>query len=296
MKLRDLLICLCIIALSVTCAFAESDNDETYSKLAEQLTSLMTLQKSLAGNNAKIQKVTDRLGALQSLEDNAKTQGKIKKVESRSTALTKKSESLEQEIAAKNQEIEALKAQLQNNEDVRGWNKKAKAQIISWNFRKKDRQVVLTVLDRKTRKTSTKIAKFRTRGEDKFYLIDKLPEGLQAVVPEGWTVNVDARTGFVAKIEDPDNIAGSALDNESNKDNNNGKTFTSGEAFIILRQSSMTIRPAEESETIQFEAPDSESETESESENQMIMQPQTQTQVDTEYFEFPETGTQPTYY
>ena len=280
-----------ILTLAVTGSFAASDNDETYSKLAEQLTSLGTLQKSLAANNAKIQQVTDRLSALQSLEDNAKTQRKKKTIEGRTTALNKKTEAIEQEIAAKTQEIESLKAQLNNGEDVRSWHKKAKSQVIAWNFVKSSRQVVLTVLDKRTRKTSTKTARFRIRGEDKFYFIDKLPEGLQAVVPEGWTVNVDARSGFVAKIEDAENIAGSTLDNESNIDENNGKTFTSGEAFIILKQSAMTVRPSEESpESIELDESESEPESDSSSEPET----QAQTMPDQEYFEMPQT--QPTYY
>ncbi|MBQ6773406.1 MAG: hypothetical protein IJP48_05000 [Synergistaceae bacterium] len=294
-KLLLLVTIIAVLALSVTGSFAASDKDETYSKLAEQLTSLMTLRKSLSANNAKIQQVTDRLSELQGLEDNAKTQRKKKKVEGRTTALNKKTEALEQEIADKTQEIESLRAQLNNGEDVRSWHKKAKSQVIAWNFLKSSRQVVLTVLDRKSRKTSTKTARFRTRGEDKFYLIDKLPEGLQIVVPEGWTVNVDSRAGFVAKIEDSENIAGSALDNESNKDSNNGKTFTSGEAFIILRQSSMTIRPPEESaESVEIEEEESDSGYNSEPEAQNPSP--SQINIDTEDINFPEPETQTTYY
>ena len=254
-----------ILSLSSIGVFAESDNDGTYSRLAELLTSFNSLQSQLGRNNAKIQKVTERLGELQSLEENAATQRKIKKVEGRTAALNKKSTALEQEITNRAQEIENLRAQLQNGEDVRSWHKRAKAQVIAWNFKQSARTLTITLLDKKTGKSSIKAAKFRVRDGEKFYLADKLPEGLQAVVPEGWTVNLDSRTaGFAAKISDPENIASSTLDSESNVDSNNTKTFTSGEAFIILKHGAMIIRPAEES--------DSSAELNSESESITTMQ------------------------
>ena len=95
-----------------------------------------------------------------------------------------------------------------------------------------------------------------TESGDIFFTVKDLPENLQVVIPKGigdeWTVTADGRVGnrkignkgyFVAKIVDPDDITYSALDGESNITSEDIKTFTSGEAFIILRKSNITIRP-----------------------------------------------------
>ena len=139
------------------------------------------------------------------------------------------------------EEIESLKAELgEDGADLRSWHKKAKAQAINWSFLQNDKQVVIYVIHRKTRKMTVEIATLRARKGDKFYrFINKLPDGLQVVLPEGWTVNFDSKA-VVAKIKDPENIS------ESELDNNGGKTFTSGEAFIILKQGSMAVKPPEQ--------------------------------------------------
>ncbi|MBQ9596084.1 MAG: hypothetical protein IJR35_09520 [Synergistaceae bacterium] len=276
---RKLLIITCIIALSVmsvTGVFA-GEKDGIYSRLADELTSLSSIQKILDGNNAKLQKVTDRLNTLQSQEETSSIQHKKKVLDSRTEALNKKGEAIAQEIEAKNQDIESMKAQLNDGEDVRAWHKKAKSQVVAWNYSANNKTMTLTILDKNKKTSSEKPARFRIRNNEKVYVADKLPEGLQGVIPEGWTVNFDEKAG-VAKIEDVDNITGSALDNTA-------RTFTSGEAFVILKTSAMTIKPAEQtSQTDEFDL-DSESEQEP-----LIKLP---VQPTPEYFEMPET--QPVY-
>ena len=276
---RKLLIITCIIALSVmsvTGVFA-GEKDGIYSRLADELTSLSSIQKILDGNNAKLQKVTDRLNTLQSQEETSSIQRKKKVLDSRTEALNKKGEAIAQEIEAKNQDIESMKAQLNDGEDVRAWHKKAKSQVVAWNYSANNKTMTLTILDKNKKTSSEKPARFRIRNNEKVYVADKLPEGLQGVIPEGWTVNFDEKAG-VAKIEDVDNITGSALDNTA-------RTFTSGEAFVILKTSAMTIKPAEQtSQTDEFDL-DSESEQEP-----LIKLP---VQPTPEYFEMPET--QPVY-
>ncbi|MBQ4469570.1 MAG: hypothetical protein II917_05475 [Synergistaceae bacterium] len=276
---RKLLIITCIIALSVmsvTGVFA-GEKDGIYSRLADELTSLSSIQKILDGNNAKLQKVTDRLNTLQSQEETSSIQHKKKVLDSRTEALNKKGEAIAQEIEAKNQDIESMKAQLNDGEDVRAWHKKAKSQVVAWNYSANNKTMTLTILDKNKKTSSEKPARFRIRNNEKVYVADKLPEGLQGIIPEGWTVNFDEKAG-VAKIEDVDNITGSALDNTA-------RTFTSGEAFVILKTSAMTIKPAEQiSQTDELNL-DSESEQEP-----LIKLP---VQPTPEYFEMPET--QPVY-
>ena len=276
---RKLLIITCIIALSVmsvTGVFA-GEKDGIYSRLADELTSLSSIQKILDGNNAKLQKVTDRLNTLQSQEETSSIQHKKKVLDSRTEALNKKGEAIAQEIEAKNQDIESMKAQLNDGEDVRAWHKKAKSQVVAWNYSANNKTLTLTILDKNKKTSSEKPARFRIRNNEKVYVADKLPEGLQGIIPEGWTVNFDEKAG-VAKIEDVDNITGSALDNTA-------RTFTSGEAFVILKTSAMTIKPAEQiSQTDELNL-DSESEQEP-----LIKLP---VQPTPEYFEMPET--QPVY-
>ncbi|MBR0204482.1 MAG: hypothetical protein IJQ56_08970 [Synergistaceae bacterium] len=276
---RKLLIITCIIALSVmsvTGVFA-GEKDGIYSRLADELTSLSSIQKILDGNNAKLQKVTDRLNTLQSQEETSSIQRKKKVLDSRTEALNKKGEAIAQEIEAKNQDIESMKAQLNDGEDVRAWHKKAKSQVVAWNYSANNKTLTLTILDKNKKTSSEKPARFRIRNNEKVYVADKLPEGLQGIIPEGWTVNFDEKAG-VAKIEDVDNITGSALDNTA-------RTFTSGEAFVILKTSAMTIKPAEQiSQTDELNL-DSESEQEP-----LIKLP---VQPTPEYFEMPET--QPVY-
>ena len=96
-----------------------------------------------------------------------------------------------------------------------------------------------------------------TESKDIFFTVKNLPEGLQVVIPEGdgnsWTITADGRTGnkkfdskgyFVAKISDTEDIPYSKLDGESNITADGTKTFKTGEGFIILRRSNLTIRPA----------------------------------------------------
>ncbi len=274
---RKLLIITCIIALSalpVTDVFA-GEKDGVYSRLADELTSLSSIQKILDGNNAKLQKVTDRLNTLQSQEETSSIQRKKKQLDSRTEVLSKKGESIEQAIEAKKQDIESMKAQLSDGEDVRAWHKKAKSQVVAWNYSANNKTLTLTILDKNKQTSSEKPAKFRIRSNEKVYIADKLPEGLQGVVPEGWTVNFDEKAG-VAKIEDPENIPGSALDNTA-------RSFTSGEAFVVLKTAAMTIKPAEQpSQSYELE---SESESEAESEPLITLPVQ---QPAPEYFDMPE--------
>ena len=127
------------------------------------------------------------------------------------------------------------------------WHPKAKGQIVSWKFNYDRKIIEMTIIDRATEKTFKAFAKFKTSNGDRYFLSDSLPAGLQVVMPgdgiRNWVVNIDARKGFVEKIVSPDNIVNSPTDANANKDDYGGKTFETGEAFLILRQTPMTIRP-----------------------------------------------------
>lgn len=130
--------------------------------------------------------------------------------------------------------------------DSAEWHPSAKSRVTSWEYNEKSRRVILTILHKSSGKTTTVVARFKTDKGDRYFKVDQLPSGLQVVMPnddEGtWVVNVDSRSGYVAKIVDPDNISSSKLDGSSNKVGG-GKTFESGEAFMILKSSGMTVRP-----------------------------------------------------
>lgn len=127
------------------------------------------------------------------------------------------------------------------------WHPSAKCRITSWTYNERGKKIELTILHKSSGKTTQVSANFKTTKNDRFFLVNQLPSGLQVVMPDDsegtWIVNVDARKGYVAKITDPNNISASKLDSSSNKDDYGGKTFESGEAFIILKSSGMTIRP-----------------------------------------------------
>ena len=123
-----------------------------------------------------------------------------------------------------------------------GWHPQATCRVTAFTYNVGDSAVKLSVQYRNGATDEIPVP-FDTNGEDKFFKIFSLPAGLQVILPQGWTVNVDSREGFVAKIMNPNNIASSSLNYESNYDDWGGKTFTSGEAFIIAIQSGMTIRP-----------------------------------------------------
>lgn len=127
-----------------------------------------------------------------------------------------------------------------------GLHPKAKCRITAFTYNPGDPSVRLSVQfpDGSIRELA---APFRTAGQDEFFIITQLPPGTQVVVPEDnngvWTVKVDSRKGYAAKITNPDNVEHSQLDYESNAEDFGGKRFESGEVFIILRQSGMTIYP-----------------------------------------------------
>lgn len=189
----------------------------------------------------------------------------LAKLQNEMAALERK-HSNEEKLSTVKQTVDNLSEKIRDKSDINPDNIKpfhpyAKCQIINWELSedaKSGKKVVwLTILhNRKSKKITRVRVPFDSKGEDTFFRIRNLPVGLQVVMPpddEGtWTVNVNAILGnrtvgkggyYVARIEDPDDIPNSKLDGESNLDDYGGKTFESGEAFIILRQSGMTIRP-----------------------------------------------------
>ena len=168
--------------------------------------------------------------------------------------------SQKKQISALKAEIEELKKQLAELQKQRGqnpsptpldtsgyvWHPSAKCQITNWSFNPGDKAVVLSLTFKNGKTVEVKAPKKRTGG-DEYFLVTNLPAGLQLVVPgddiETWVVNCDNRSGWVKMIQDPSNIAESKLSDANDHKEGNGKTFTSGEAIILVKQSGMTIRP-----------------------------------------------------
>ena len=146
-------------------------------------------------------------------------------------------------------------------EYIYAFHPKAASQIVGWEITQdentSEERLLLTILHNRKSQTITRlnILSELTESGDIFFRVKDLPEDLQVVIPKGtgeeWIITADGRVGngkrgnkgyYVAKIVDPDDIAYSELNGESNITSGDIKTFTSGEAFIILRKSSIIIR------------------------------------------------------
>ena len=175
-------------------------------------------------------------------------------------------EEVEAELSAIEREADDIADRLYMSFDVMpeyiyAFHPKATSQIVGWEITQdentSEERLLLTILHNRKSQTITRlnILSELTESGDIFFRVKDLPEDLQVVIPKGtgeeWIITADGRVGngkignkgyYVAKIVDPDDIAYSELNGESNITSKDIKTFTSGEAFIILRKSSIIIR------------------------------------------------------
>ena len=189
---------------------------------------------------------------------------KIKQLEDKRlaeiTADEEKVKKAEGKVTAAEQAVDDVEAQIIDASDIRpenihAWHPNATCQLIAWEVSDDVKTglnvLVLTVLNNRKNNRLTTITVTETVGGsgESYYRIDNAPQGLQVFVPEKWTIDTDKRPGnkrvgkngfFSAKIVSPENITKSQLDGNSNI-NGNVKTFADGEAFIVLRQSPITI-------------------------------------------------------
>ena len=129
-------------------------------------------------------------------------------------------------------------------EYIYAFHPQAKSQIVSWELSQdvntEVEMLALTILHNRDSQRITRltIPSELTESGDIFFTVKDLPEDVQIVIPKGtgdeWTVTADGRVGngkignkgyYVAEIVDPDDIAYSELDGESNITGEDIKTF-----------------------------------------------------------------------
>lgn len=248
-------------------ACAGSRQDEIYNRTLQLIDDKKAVEKDLAATRKQLSENKKELQAAQraSKKKDSRIKELTEEIKSQNetiSALESKLQAFEKEIRELREELKTLKEQSQD-EDVTvsedepapvvssGWHPQAQCRVTGFTYKPGDSSVKLKVQYKsgKYEKNDPKTSKTGNDGAQ-YFVIESLPAGLQIVVPDGYTVNVDGRKDYVAKI-DPNNIEGSALDYTSNVEyykGANGKkiparTFTSGEVFIIMKQSGMTIRP-----------------------------------------------------
>ena len=237
-------------------------------KLAEALKKTAQLEMNMPSSEEQREKLYEQYDA-----QIAKLEQEIAEIELKKDALLEAGVSDDAEIDA---QLEAAQNEADDIADklyfsfdvmpeyVNAFHPQASSQIVGWELSQdvntEEDILLLTILHSKESQKITRLSVLSglTDSGDIFFKIDNLPDGLQIVIPDEtgskWTVTADGRAGnrkfdskgyFTAKIADADNIAYSALDGESNINDDGTKTFRSGEAFIILRRSGITIRSAE---------------------------------------------------
>lgn len=235
-------------------------------KLAEALRKTSELERERPSTQEKREKLEAQYDA-----EIAELERKIAELERKRDSLTDSEVSedtrIEAEFFAAQDEADAISDRLYDSfdmtpENVSAFHPEASSQIVACELTQdettEEELLAVTILhNRKNQKlTRMKIHSELTDSGDIFFTVKDLPEGLQVVIPTDdnnlWTVAEEARRGsrksdrrndFAAKIADTEDIPYSKLDTESNINEDGTKTFKPGEAFIILRRSTITIRP-----------------------------------------------------
>ena len=236
-------------------------------KLAEALRRTSEIERERPSTEAQREKLEAQYDA-----EIAELEQKIAELERKRDALTDSEVSddarLDDALFAAQDEADAISDRLYNDfdmtpENVHAFHPQADSQIVdlvlSQDETTEEELLAITILHNRDSQKITRmvIHSELTESGDIFFTVKDIPEGLQVVIPEGdgnsWTVTADGRTGnkkfdskgyFVAKISDTEDIPYSKLDGESNITADGTKTFKTGEGFIILRRSNLTIRPA----------------------------------------------------
>ena len=233
-------------------------------RLAEALRKTSQLERGIPSSQEERDRLYEQYDA-----EIARLEQKIAEIELKKDALLEAGvsddEEVEAELAATEKEADDIADRLYASFDImpeyiNAFHPKAASQIVNWELVQdedtEEEKLLLTILHNRKSQIITHINVLSelTESGDIFFSVKDLPEGLQVVIPkdsgESWAITADGRVGdrkfgnkgyFVAKIVDPDDIPYSELDGESNINEDGSKTFKSGEAFIILRKSSIIV-------------------------------------------------------
>ena len=239
---------------------------ENMLKLAEALRKTSELERERPSTEAKRERLEAEYDA-----EIAELERKIAELERKRDALSDSEVSedarIEEAFFAAQDEADAISDVLSYSfdmipENVNAFHPEATSQIVGWELTQdettEEELLNITILhNRDSQRISRMVIHSElTESRDIFFTVKDLPEDLQMVIPEddgnSWTVAAEGRntgrksenkSSFAAKIVDTEDIPYSKLDSESNLNEDGTKTFKPGEAFIILRKSSITIKP-----------------------------------------------------
>ena len=239
---------------------------ENMLKLAEALRKTSELERERPSTEAKRERLEAEYDA-----EIAELEQKIAELERKRDALSDSEVSedarIEEAFFAAQDEADAISDVLSYSfdmipENVNAFHPEATSQIVGWELTQdettEEELLNITILhNRDSQRISRMVIHSElTESRDIFFTVKDLPEDLQMVIPEddgnSWTVAAEGRntgrksenkSSFAAKIVDTEDIPYSKLDSESNLNEDGTKTFKPGEAFIILRKSSITIKP-----------------------------------------------------
>ena len=239
---------------------------ENMLKLAEALRKTSELERARPSTEAKRERLEAEYDA-----EIAELEQKIAELERKRDALSDSEVSedarIDEAFFAAQDEADAISDVLSYSfdmipENVNAFHPEATSQIVGWELTQdettEEELLNITILhNRDSQRISRMVIHSElTESRDIFFTVKDLPEDLQMVIPEddgnSWTVAAEGRntgrksenkSSFAAKIVDTEDIPYSKLDSESNLNEDGTKTFKPGEAFIILRKSSITIKP-----------------------------------------------------
>lgn len=255
-----------VLSASELLAYTEEERNQALIEINQELEKTKNDLNSAQGQLTQTQKELNE--ANRQLKNargkSSQNNSEIKNLRNQVSSLKKERDSLKEEASSLKQRINNLETRIAelertpSNQSLTpshasyggGWFPNAHCRIVAFEHKPGESTVRLKIQYRNSPEIDVLEAPFRVNPsnvQDRFFKIETLPTVLQVVMPPAdrgvWTVNVDATDGYVAKFLDPHDIENSVLDLQSNYDGYGGKTFVSGEAFVILRPSGMTIRP-----------------------------------------------------
>ena len=280
MRFRRITLCLCMVAVMAGCSCAASKYDDALGERMLRLSEIRKQTEELERNQSRQDEEEDsqyykQYDVYEKEIEELKTQ--IEALEQKIDVLEKSRDVMlpsdfdtsaerEAKLEALNREEESILDLISESYDIqtdniRPFNKNATSQVIGWELSEDEETGIqslhLTILhNRKSSKvTAIDVTSDLTDDEKVYFNVKSLPAGLQVVLPSEdgntWRVEADGRAGnktfnskkgyFVAKINSIEDIANSDIDGDS-KTEGGKKIFTSGEGFIILRQSGITVR------------------------------------------------------
>ena len=210
-----------ISSLYVLPVKAQSSSDNEVREEMDKLNK--NIEKAQKSYDAIKRQLANKNKALQSAQASGKAKdSQIKSLKSQIAEQNKKLAAQEKRIHDLQTQLQTLRAQLQGNSGTPapeqpdsspsgGWNPQAICRITAFSYTPGDSCVKLTV-EFKDGETEELEAPFGKTGQDTYFKIENIYAKTQVVMPVSsrgdWVVNVDSRSGYVAKI-DPSNIEGS---------------------------------------------------------------------------------------